>query len=341
MVAQQPGSGIVDGTGPYIPELPADAGNLAAALAYAAAGLYLLPVVRKDRGGGDGKNPGSRVGKCWHDKSRRDPEMLGLWFSARDDGIALDLGHCGLVVLDVDKPELLEDWLSDILKDAGVPYQSTRPDTPRRGHYIFRQPEGRRIGCSKGDLNGMGLDVRGDGGVIIAQPTQHPEGGEYRWKRTGAIPVLPDAIAAKLKDTGDHESAATDAEVAAFIAEHTQARAPGRMKGWISAWNSALRQQDSRHDTMVQIAPWAMEEVRRGWYSAAVTVAVLRSMFVAAKTREYNGKAGLTDAGANAEFDSLLAWAIAQASKHTIQQLRERRRRGTATEFGYWKEARR
>ncbi len=334
MVSQQPGDRTVDGTEPYIPELPPDAGNLDAALTYGAAGLYLLPTAPDDI-----KNPGSRVGLRWQDKSHNDIETLAMWF-ASSDGIAIDLGHSGLVVIDVDKPELLADWLFDALKDAGPPYQQTRPDTPGRGHYIFRQPEGRVIGNGKGQLNGMGLDVRGDNGVIILQPTQHPEGGKYRWIRTGAVPVLPDVIAEKLADTSDRESAATDAEVAAFIAEHTRASTPGRMKGWLSFWDAAVRQQDSRHDTMVQLAPWVMEEVRCGCYSAADVCALLRSMFVAAKTREYNGSAPMSSARANAEFDSLLAWAVAQAKKHTIGQLRERRGLGRTTGFGYRRGAR-
>ncbi|PND54349.1 hypothetical protein CRM90_28465 [Mycobacterium sp. ENV421] len=163
---------------PSVPLLGDGVDGLSAALAYAAAGLYVLPVKAGT------KNPGSVVGARWHDKSTRDPAMIAALWAGTDHGIAIDLGRSGLVVIDVDYPEMLPEWLRNELKSSGAPFQSTRPDVPGRGHYIFRQPAGRRIGCGKGGLAGMGLDVKGDGGVIIVEPTVHPEGGEYRWTRT-------------------------------------------------------------------------------------------------------------------------------------------------------------
>jgi hypothetical protein len=79
-----------------IPELPPGVDNLAAALAYADAGWYVLPVKRGT------KDPGSLVGKRWQDKSSRDPKVIAAWFAGSDYGIALHCGRSGAVVLDVE-----------------------------------------------------------------------------------------------------------------------------------------------------------------------------------------------------------------------------------------------
>jgi hypothetical protein len=309
---------------PRIPHLDDDTGSMDAALAYAAAGDYVLAVRRKDQGGGTGKNPGSVVGNRWHDKSTRDPKVIGAWFAGTDHGIAIDLGRGGLVVIDVDDPKLLPEWLQNVLSVSGAPYQSTRPDTPGRGHYVFRQPPGRVIGCGKGRLAGMGLDVKGDGGVIIVQPTHHPEGGEYRWITPGIIPVLPPPLAELLDDTADRESAATNPEVRAFLAQHTSNERPTILHGWRKHFLDATAKFDSRHDTMVATLPGAMEEAMAGFFPAAEAEAMLRTLFTEYKTGPYNGKAAISQAEADDEFNGMLAWAIAQAKRHLVEEIRAR-----------------
>jgi Bifunctional DNA primase/polymerase, N-terminal len=163
-----------------IPDLPDDVDTLTAAVAYAKAGWYVLPVARKHPVN-PGKNPGSVVGSKWHHQSSRDPEVIAAWFAGTDHGIALHAGRSGAVVFDVDRPDKVPPVLAKYL--ATAPFQSTRPDVPGRGHYIFLQPPGRTIGNGGGKLGGAWGEVRGLNGVIIAAPSWHPEGGEYRWVR--------------------------------------------------------------------------------------------------------------------------------------------------------------
>jgi hypothetical protein len=160
-----------------VPDLPADADTLTAALAYAAAGWYLLPTDPAI----DIKSPGSVVGKRWQTKSSRDPKQIAAWFVGTDYGIALHCGRSGVVVFDVDYPDKVPPVLAKYLATAA--FQSTRPDVPGRGHYIFLSPPGRSIGNNPGKLGGAWGEVRGLNGVIIAAPTPHPAGGEYRWVR--------------------------------------------------------------------------------------------------------------------------------------------------------------
>ncbi|HWS93778.1 MAG TPA: bifunctional DNA primase/polymerase [Mycobacterium sp.] len=158
-----------------VPDIAPDADTLTTALAYADAGWYVLPVKRGTKG------PGSVVGKGWQHKSSRDPKVIAAWFAGVDHDIALHCGRSGAVVFDVDKPENVPPVLAKYL--ASVPFQSTRPDTPGRGHYLFLQPSGRTIGNGTGRLGGAWGEVRGLNGVIIAEPSFHAEGGHYKWVR--------------------------------------------------------------------------------------------------------------------------------------------------------------
>ena len=148
-----------------------------------------------------------------------DAEQLTAWFAGSSDGIAVDLGRSGLVVIDVDHPEQVPEWLRETLDSAAAPYQSSRPEQSQRGHHVFTQPDGRRIGNGRGQLERYG-----------------PGRSRGRWRnRAGtdrsiarvaatsgcasAKSPSPNGIADKLTDTDEHDSAATEAEVSAFVDE--------------------------------------------------------------------------------------------------------------------------
>jgi hypothetical protein len=51
-------------------------------------------------------------------------------------------------------------------------------------HLYYRHP-GRRVPCSQGRV-APGVDIRGDGGYVVAPPAVHPRTGRpYRWGTTG------------------------------------------------------------------------------------------------------------------------------------------------------------
>ena len=72
-----------------IPDGINDLDTLAAALAYAETGWYVLPVRLDHPDRSKRKSPGSIVGPGWPSLSSRDAKQIAAWFSGTDYGIAL------------------------------------------------------------------------------------------------------------------------------------------------------------------------------------------------------------------------------------------------------------
>ena len=75
------------------------------------------------------------------------------------------------------------------------------------------------------------------------------------------MPVLPDELAGLLDDASPASDAATDAQVLAFIAAHTEAARPGLLNGWISALRTKF-ETGSRHEGAVSVTVGALKEVQ-------------------------------------------------------------------------------
>jgi hypothetical protein len=108
-------------------------------------------------------------------------EKLRAWLARHPDAnLAIVTGEVsGLVVLDVDPRHggiaSLERWE----RDHGRLPPTVESQTGGGGRHLYFAHPGRelrnRVGLAPG------LDLRGDGGVIVAPPSIHPSGGCYRW----------------------------------------------------------------------------------------------------------------------------------------------------------------
>ena len=152
-------------TGLLVPRIDPDADTLTSALAYAEAGWY---VGYTDPSCHDPKSP-EVMGKGWQTKTSQDPQTIVGWYAARNLGVFLHVGRSGAWVADVDHPEHMPDVLADACNWA--PYQSTRPDTPGRGHYIFTQPPGLILGNSTGKLGKGWGEARA--ATVSSSPGRH------------------------------------------------------------------------------------------------------------------------------------------------------------------------
>ncbi|MBW0115406.1 bifunctional DNA primase/polymerase [Pseudonocardia abyssalis] len=297
-----------------IPLVTPETPMLDAALAYAEAGWFIIPVKQST------KHPGSVLGGGWETKSSRDPAVIADWFHYFNGprGIALHCGRSGAVVIDVDHPDkVTEDHpLYGPLFVTTPPWQSSRTNIPRKGHYIFTQPAGRNIGNSLGMLAGGWGDVRGENGVIIVSPTKHEDSwdnGLYRWESTGAVPVLPASIADLLPDASDKSPYSYGgAELREFIETFEGGTHPHLFNVVLDQVEVLQAAGEARHDIHLKALCWAYRDVMAGCYSAEMATESLRAWFDAA-----------TGGGRESEAERNELWALNAAldydpSEHVV-----------------------
>lgn len=293
-----------------IPTLRPTGTMLDAASAYAEAGWYVLPIDPTT------KHPGSVVGNGWQDKSSRHPEQIRAWFNGTNYGLAVHVGLSGAVVFDVDHPEAgLPEELERALRATPAPFQSTRDNNPRRGHYVFAVPEGKAYSNSTagfGEQQGWG-EVRGLNGIIVVEPTIHTEEhGRYRWESKRRPPMLPDYLARKLREPGETKAADNDA-VSAFLAEHEGDEEPARLERMVEAFWRDVNGGMSRHQAMLRQACNAMREARAGLFPALKAASLLEEEFETALAGDRPS-----------EFASILAFAVGAANESDPEEVRDR-----------------
>lgn len=115
-----------------------------------------------------------------------DPAIIrGWWGRWPDANIAIVTGAMsGLVVLDVDiGPEKRGDEsLVELLTRYGPLPNTVEAITGSGGRHILFAHPGRKIKNAAGLAKYRGLDIRGDGGYIIASPSRHISGRRYEWE---------------------------------------------------------------------------------------------------------------------------------------------------------------
>lgn len=114
---------------------------------------------------------------------RASPEMIAQWSSWRANiGIATG-AVSGLIVLDLDSTEAVEE-----AQRRGLP-DTISVRTAKGRHVYFRHPGG-KITNRAGLLPGW--DIRGDGGYVVAPGSLHPSGVLYAWENPPEIHELAD-----------------------------------------------------------------------------------------------------------------------------------------------------
>jgi len=114
---------------------------------------------------------------AWQKAATTDPDLIDTWWTQlyRDHGVGVATGSgSGIFVLDVDVADDKggDDTLADLEDRYGALPDTPTVLTPSGGaHYYFALPESVEIRNDAGRRLGVGLDIRGEGGQVVAPPT--------------------------------------------------------------------------------------------------------------------------------------------------------------------------
>lgn len=180
-------------------------GNLAAALDYLARGWQPLPIVPRKK----------KPLIDWKEFQYRLPtadEVRGWWERWPDAGVGLVTGALsGFVVIDIDS-EAAAQAFKELVGDV-----VTLTSVTARGRHLFFKHAGFPVGNRVRILDAM--DVRGDGGLVVAAPTVHETGVRYHWDDEHGmgldcpIAELPEALLALLQRPKDERAEGVQADV--------------------------------------------------------------------------------------------------------------------------------
>lgn len=180
--------------------------NFDEALTLAKAGARLMPLRRmifdgetdrficNCRKGKDctatGKHP-MLVG--WADEASSDPEQIRIWWWWSRPGKEIGIGQVmggHFFGLDIDGPVGEASLARLVAKYGPLPetLESSTGRTDKGRHLRFRKPLDRKVTSRAYD---KGLDVKGEGGYLVAPPTLHKSGARYQWTKLVPIALAP------------------------------------------------------------------------------------------------------------------------------------------------------
>lgn len=195
------------------------------------------------------ENPGKhpRI-KGWKEQATTDPEQIREWWKLWPNAnIGLATGaKSGAVALDVDP----KDGGDDTLRELEEAYEQL-PDTVESisgsgGRHILFEYPGWYVPPSVGKTGGIGdgLDIRGDGALIILPPSRHTSGRRYEWdlehhpEDMNPAP-MPEWLAAKIRKGTARKS------------QEKKAKVTGRV--WRRYLQGGPIEEGTRDDTLFRI----------------------------------------------------------------------------------------
>lgn len=127
-------------------------------------------------------SPGKHPWVRWRDAATRDAAVIAeLWRPGASIGVATGLPS-GVVVIDLDGEKGIRQWDRLCAGRGGHPRTLESVTGGGGRHLYFARPADCTIRNSVRRL-GPGIDVRSDGGYVLAPPSAHRSGNAYRWAK--------------------------------------------------------------------------------------------------------------------------------------------------------------
>ena len=295
--------------------------NFTAALRLAEAGIPVFPATITY----DEKSASWRKRPCfeaWQQAGTTDPTIIKKWWSKSPNAApAIALGKANLVVVDPDRHGDIDGVanFAKLIEGHDLPVVPIINTAGGGKHYIFRQPEnGAPLGNSRGDLPD-GIDVRGNGGFIIAVGAVRPDGAVYAPDEHGpalaeafkkeAIPVLPEFLEHVIRTKRPAESATKTQDAGPRLAPTVREKAYARatLDGCAEEVESSVR--GKRNQTLNAVAFRMARMFAAGWIDRD---SVVNRLYQAAK------KCGLmAEDGEQTVLDTLRSgWSAGREDPH-------------------------
>ena len=169
---------------------------LLAALAYARRGWPVFPIHSARDGqcscghagcSSIGKHP--RTVHGLKDATTDELRIREWWSQWPDANVGIITGaKSGLVILDIDPRNGGDDSLADLERTQGLLPKTIESLTGGGGQHLFFQHPG---GSIKSNALAEGIDIKADGGYVVAPPSSHRSGEPYRWEGAGHPDDVP------------------------------------------------------------------------------------------------------------------------------------------------------
>src|SRR5215472_7763116 len=153
-----------------------------AALRYAHLGLAVIPLKPND------KRP---MFENWPEVATADAGIVSRWWRQNPEAnVGIATGQKSRVfVLDVDVEKGGQDSYDSLILKHGRPPDTWQQVTGSGGFHLFFRYPNFRVANAAGIL--PGIDIRGDGGQVVAPPSIHPNGNRYEWDGLQEIERAP------------------------------------------------------------------------------------------------------------------------------------------------------
>lgn len=206
--------------------------------------------------------------KGWSNVSTADPDTIRSWDWPEYNGYGIDCGKSGLVVADQDPGDT---W----------PFEATRVHTTGRGfHHIYEDMLGLK---NAQGLQPWGVDVRGDGGLIIGPGSYHPhaDGGVYSVSKdvdpSAPPPELVAALQRRHRASEHVEAGKADgtpyAELDSDMQAAVELAVANKTGYWRRRFNSGVEWDEGVHhyaDRQGEEGGWELLTVRCAWSIACL-----------------------------------------------------------------------
>jgi hypothetical protein len=241
-------------------------GMIDVAVSLASSGFAVFPchTIRSGRctcGKPDCDSPGKhpRTANGFKDATSDPAAVKKLFNRFNESNIGIATGAAsGVWVLDVEAAGW-QSW-TDIEREHGEELVTPVVLTGGGGLHLYFSYNGREI-KNKQKIGGMAIDVRGDGGYVIAPPSQHISGDYYRWQILG-VPYAeaPDWLLDLVTETAKPVSSPLVVEIQPAVDD--LATAKGASKGHrhgmaLKLIGSAIGRGADRLEVMRQAMSWA------------------------------------------------------------------------------------